>query len=131
MSQLFIWASFLLFSVFSFQYSYVIAGVNRSFLGAYKAVAELSVVAYGENGENIYPYFKESLFEEAVASYFDSCLGHYVDDYELKFSYAYSDGLQHSSSSCYEASFNLQCPLAIFGRFDKSAYFYIAESHYE
>lgn len=131
MNSLFVIGSTIIFCLLSFQQAYVHSGVKRAFLGAYKGVAEVAVVAYNLEGNSIIPYFSKSLFEKAVSDYFASCLCQYVQEYALDFDYLYREGQLGLAEGCYAASFNLKCSLLMMGSFDESASFYLRESNNE
>lgn len=79
---------FMIFSVNMFYTNFTYMGVYRAYLGIYKGVAEVSVVAYGEDGMAFaHPLFDCDLFEENVRQYYAASLSKYIKTYDLSFSY--------------------------------------------
>lgn len=127
MFNLLFWALVLLFSLSSFQYSFVIGGVNRAFMGIYKAVGESAVIAYDEVGENIVPYFEPTIFERNVKIYLDQAILHYVGDYQVSFAYYSPNNGEACEGNCQEANVNFSCAISLTTDFHKSARFVIKE----
>lgn len=122
-----LWALILLFSSASFQYSHIIGGINRVFLGLYKAVGEAAVIVYDEFGEETTPHFDTGYFEQSVISYFDTALSSYAANYEVGFSYYCPETGEKCVSRCQEADVYFKCPIPMLHEIKKSARFVIKE----
>lgn len=117
-------------SLASFNYSYVLSGVNRAFYGCFKALAESSVLVYDPEGMEQIPYFEPTLFERYSYLYFDEAIKGYVKQYNLGFSYA-NDPLVNPNGKYSEASLLFSCQITVSKSFSKSARFLIKEGTHE
>ena len=131
MLNLLLWAGILVFSLASFNYTYMIGSINRVFLGLYKAVPESSVIAYNDSGMGITPYFDMDLLKGVVAHYFEISLPSYVGKYYLFYgSYTAKDGYT-CPDHCDQIVVTFHCQIGAVGRYEKSATFTLVKSHYE
>ena len=124
MGNLFLWLLFLVYFASSFQYSFLLGGANRAFLGLYKAIPESHVIAYGEDGEDIVPYFEEEALEEDCRAYVVDALAVYHLEASLEFTWKWVDPYPEEGRHNYVAV-RMKCPILRFCQFDKTLHFQI------
>ena len=131
MENMFLWSLILIFSVLSFQFNFIVSGVNRAFLGLYKAVAMNNVIAFTPYGDKTVPYFDEDGLEAASRAFVSESLANYHVPYELTFAYDFHAPLKESSHLHNYVAITLDAALGVYGAYHKTLHFSIEESPYE
>jgi hypothetical protein len=131
MLNIFLWAGILVFSLASFNYTYMLGTVNRVFLGLYKAIPESSVIAYADGGKAITPYFDQILLRINVASYFKAALPKYVDTYHVNYVFTSAYTGDVCTGECERVGIEFSCTMLHVKSFHKTAIFTLERSSYE
>ncbi len=128
---MYLWSLILIFSVMSFNFNFTVSGVNRAFLGLFKAVPLNNVISFTENGGPTAPYFDEKTLEEASREYVADSLRPYGVDFDLDFAYKAHAPLKENGKLHNYVAITMKAELGIYGEFKKSLHFSIEESQYE
>ncbi len=131
MGHSFIWAAFLVFSLWNFRLFYCIKGFERGYLGLYKGVAMASIICYDANGESIVPFFNPTIFEKELDLYLEGNIAPYVDDYSYRLSWGRVQPYPSQSSSRNKVTVDFDFSLMFVGDFRRQLVFTIRESIYE
>lgn len=75
-----------LFMSFSFG-GMTYSSIHRTFLNMHRSILEVSVVTVGNNGEDVNPYFNESLLETYVVNYLADNISKYSTIYNVSVIY--------------------------------------------
>ena len=81
MTHSFIWAAFLIYSLWNFRLFYNIKGFERGYLGLYKGTAMASVICFDASGRSIVPYFSKTIFQRELNGYLSENIKPYVNSY--------------------------------------------------
>lgn len=85
-NSIFFAVGFVLFLTFSFGgMSY--SSIHRSFLNMHKSLVETSIMTIGENGNDIDPYFNETLLESYLTTYLNQNVAKYATQYKATLMY--------------------------------------------
>ena len=101
MENMFLWSLILIFSVLSFNFNFTLSGVNRAFLGLFKAIPMNNVMAF------------ES-YQELRATYGDEVMNSLLE--RIRHNYV---------------SVTMKSDLGLYGEFTKSLHFSIEASGHE
>lgn len=118
----------LILLVFTFRQSYFVEGLNRSFLGLYKGPAENAVIVYDNNGNNIEPYFDQTLFKTMISDYLEKEFSKYRVVYSLDYKFLDSITNEYSSKPDF-ASVRIKIHNKPLIKFDKKANFEIMRNY--
>ena len=129
MENMFLWSLILIFSVLSFNFNFTLSGVNRAFLGLFKAIPMNNVMAFESYGDRTIPYFDEASLEAASRAYVAESLSPYGVKAELSFKYRTIAPLKGSRHNY--VSVTLKSDLGLYGEFTKSLHFSIEASGHE
>lgn len=73
--------------------------INRIFLSTYKGMYEACVVTVGDDGEEIYPYFNQTLINSHIRTFLDEKLTRYTTNYVLTCDFYNEDGITKCSEN--------------------------------
>ncbi len=116
-----IFAFFLNFTMGSINFS----GVNRTFLGIYRAIFESSAQTIDEKANPVAPLYKKDVLERLLKEYFDSNLTRYVSSYKMRV-YYFNDETDKTictSTYCSNVEVSLKCYINLFFSYEKSQSF--------
>ena len=131
MGHSFIWAAFLVFSLWNFRLFYCVKGFERGYLGLYKGVAMASVICFDTSGNSIVPFFNQNIFEKELDLYLEANIAPYVNDYSYRLSWGRVQPYPSESSSRNKVTVDFDFSLMFVGDFRRQLVFTIRESIYE
>lgn len=131
MGHSFIWAAFLVFSLWNFRLFYCIKGFERGYLGLYKGVAMASIICYDPSGNSIVPFFNQTTFEKELDIYLAANIAPYVNDYSYRLWWERVRPYPSETSGKNKVTVDFDFSLMFVGDFRRQLVYTIQESIYE
>ena len=131
MAHSFIWAAFLVFSLWNFRLFYCVKGFERGYLGLYKGVAIASVICFDTSGNSIVPYFNQTIFKRELDAYLLANISPYVDSYSYALSWERVAPFPADTTARNKVTVDFDFSLMLVGDFDRELVYTIQESVYE
>jgi hypothetical protein len=131
MMNLLMYAFYFVLSTAIFEFSYLYGGIDRTFIGLNKGIAESSLLSVDAAGNPLSkPYFSADLFEVKTNEYFRVSLsGYLVDDPSLTYWYFDYSTLAEVARKANPTGIKvtLRCAIGCFGEYNKSISFALRE----
>ncbi len=131
MGHSFIWAAFLIFSLWNFRLFYCVKGFERGYLGLYKGLAMASIICFDEEGNSIVPFFHQGIFVQELDTYLSQNIAPYVESYSYTLLWERVAPFPSEAAGRNKVTVDFDFSLMLVGEFSRQLVYTIQESIYE